>query len=1023
MIFVFAIVSYTPVYFYSVSHSQETSKFQVSLLKVRDFSESNAQGLDTKVLNTLRIQLQQSSYFAMKNPELVETWLSKSKITTTDEETAQQMAKGIGLDGVFLADILKVTMDKKAKEVQLEMQLQLIDKNGDVISRALITAGSGNKPGFTGDAELLLQEAIHNITLAAVQETQKNLTTQGTVTYIKGNGIVAVTLNDANGIKNGAEFIITRNGEKIARCVVIEVHKTNSFAQVHELVKGKFISPSDDVHLIYNPFPDPKTESLAKKSNASKSSIKTLATIVALGGVVALLVSGKKSESASSVGVALSVSASPGNIIADKKTTSTITASLKDAQTNVAVADGQTVTFKASAGTLLQGSATTLAGVATVQLQSADKPGTSVITAAYANASTSTAVLFTSLSLTLSSSVASIAANGTSAATLTATVKDASNAPAPDGTLVTFSATDGTIAGSGTTKNGAATTTLTSKASPAKITATVTAKSGGAEATTAIDFVPVQPKIIFLSANPASVPADGKTAATLTAIVKDDTNNPVVEGTEVKFTTNLGTVTATGKTVSGQAQSTITGTSPGAATVIAQADSVSTSTTVTFTSLAISAAASPTSIPADGASTTSLTITVKNAASGAALQNTAVTLKTSNGTFTSNGTATVTKNTDANGNITETLRADTKAGNALLTITCGDTTATSTVNFTPMGVSTMTVDATPSSIPADGKSTATLSVAVKDIYGNFVQDGTEVKVVISDAGAKLFATDGKIKTTNGIATTTITSSTFANKPLLRACYPSSVACTGADLGDIHAETYITFTSGTPAFLTLAADSLNIKGMAAPGVSIDGVTDVLAVLAYDANHIVVSDGTVVSFTTNCGVIVATTKTGEGLNVGGYNVQRIAKTGTAYALYVTSAAASCPVSSCGIGRVVTSAKSGDVGAIQCIVVSGDIANIALTTDKATIKADGSNSATLTATATDFNGNPVTSGLTLDFSTTLGVINPNTALTSGTDLTKLSQATSTLRGNGAPGTATVTVKWRDNPTVSSTININIQ
>lgn len=967
------------IFLFSVNacFAQEAAKFQVALLNVRDLTPAPSEATRYQAYDMLRLQIKQTPFFETKKEELVEMWLTKTKIVSSDEETAADMARGLNLDGVFIADIYEITVNEKTKEARIELQLQLIDKKGEVISRTYTYAGSFKKPGFAGETKLLVQEALQNAAASSLQETQKNLSTKGIVASIKGNGVVVTNLNLTHGIKKGAQLVVTRNGSKIARLVVIDVNKSNSLSQITEMVNGKLISPSDNVQLVFNPLPDPKAEKAKLKTKSSKSAIRTLTSILVAGGVVALLASGKKSDaqSASPSGVSISLSADPGNIIADKKTTSSITASLKDSQINVAVPDGTEVAFKTTAGTLNSGAASTSGGIAKVELQSDDKPGTAVITASYGNSTTTTTVQFTSLGISASANPTSIAANGTSTSTITVTVKDATNVPAPDGTSVTFSTTEGTIGGSSTTKNGVASTTLTSSTSATKVTATVTAKAGGAETTTTVDFVPVEPKVIFLSANPTSIPADGKTTATMTAIVKDENNNPVVDGTQVTFTSNLGTVTQTATTSEGQAQATITSTTTGTATVIAGAGTVSTSATVTFTSLSISLTASQTSIPADGVSTTTITLSVKNASSGSALQNTAVTLTTSNGTFTSNNTNQVTKNTDANGNITETLKSDTKAGTATITVSTSDTTATSTVNFSPLGVSTIAVDVTPSSITADGKSTATISVTVKDIYGNFVQDGTEVKVTISDPNAKLFTNDGKIKTTNGIATTTVTSSTSANKPLIRACYPSTVACSSADPGDIHGETYVTFSSGTPAFLSMAVNSNNIKGL-----GIANVTDVITAQVFDSSHIVVSDGTSVSFTTNCGIIIATAKTGDALSVPGYGVNVVARPGSAYALYATTGE-SCPSSSvCNKGQTTISAKSGDAEDIGCVYVTGLIATISLSTDTATIKTDGSTTASIIADAYDINGNPVTNGLTIEFQTTLGTLDTESEDTNG-------------------------------------------
>ena len=95
---------------------------------------------------------------------------------------------------------------------------------------------------------------MHQAEWIAIQETVHNLMTKGIVTYIKGSGIVVANLSASHGLKKGAELLVTRNEVKIAKMLVVEVRKTNCYSLVFELMKGKFISPSDDVRITYNPF-------------------------------------------------------------------------------------------------------------------------------------------------------------------------------------------------------------------------------------------------------------------------------------------------------------------------------------------------------------------------------------------------------------------------------------------------------------------------------------------------------------------------------------------------------------------------------------------------------------------------------------------------------------------------------------------------------------------------------------------------------------------------------------------------
>jgi len=96
---------------------------------------------------------------------------------------------------------------------------------------------------------------------------------------------------------------------------------------------------------------------------------------------------------------------------------------------------------------------------------------------------------------------------------------------------------------------------------------------------------PGWPHSVTVTAEPASIPADGTSTSTIRAIVKDINDNPVADGTTVVFATNLGTLSpTTTETVDGVAAVTLrSGTVPGKATVTAKSLRASGQVNVQFT--------------------------------------------------------------------------------------------------------------------------------------------------------------------------------------------------------------------------------------------------------------------------------------------------------------------------------------------------------------------------------------------------------------------------------------------------------
>ncbi|MBI5214479.1 MAG: hypothetical protein HY960_01865, partial [Ignavibacteriae bacterium] len=228
-----------------------------------------------------------------------------------------------------------------------------------------------------------------------------------------------------------------------------------------------------------------------------------------------------------------------------------------------------------------------------------------------------------------------------------------------------------------------------------------------------------------ITAAPISITANGTSTSTITVQLKDAYGNNLTTGGEtVALSTTSGslgsvtdnnngtyTATLTSSTVVGTA--TITGTLNGSA--------ITDDATVTFTVGSASTAtstitASPTSITANGISTSTITVQLKdvngnNLTSGGAT----VALSTTSGSLGS-----VTDN--SNGTYTATLTSSTVVGTATITGTLNgnpiadDATVTFTVGTASTATSTIT--ASPTSITANGISTSTITVQLKDVNGN-----------------------------------------------------------------------------------------------------------------------------------------------------------------------------------------------------------------------------------------------------------------------------------------------------------------
>jgi adhesin/invasin len=286
----------------------------------------------------------------------------------------------------------------------------------------------------------------------------------------------------------------------------------------------------------------------------------------------------------------------------------------------------------------------------------------------------------------------SIVADGVSTSTITVQLKDAfNNSLTSGGDTVALAANLGGMSSVTDNGNGSYTATLTSgtTAGTATITGTVNA------------------------AAPASIVADGVTTSTITVQLKDvNSNNLISGGDTVALATDLGTMGSVTDNSNGSYTATLTSaTTVGTATITGTVNAVAITDTETVTLIPGAAdvttsliTAAPTSIVADGAATSTITVQLKDAFNNSLTSGgDTVALATDLGIMGS-----VTDNSD--GSYTATLTSATTTGTATITGTVNALaiTDTATVTLTPgaADATTSLITAAPTSMVADGVTTS-----------------------------------------------------------------------------------------------------------------------------------------------------------------------------------------------------------------------------------------------------------------------------------------------------------------------------
>jgi len=641
-----------------------------------------------------------------------------------------------------------------------------------------------------------------------------NTAASGTVTFTYKSsttaGICTITATEADSGNTGTTTITQTSNNKVVvaaapASVPADGHSTSTLTVTVTGPTGTPVS-GDTVSFTVAGFPSSVCSTAPANGTTNASGVVT-ATYVA-GSVVGFCTITATESAKSATGTAtvdqtttpapanspyvVTVVASPATIQANGSATSTITVTVKDTTAAAVAGDPVNLTTAAaptgSCGTLSSTTGTTSAGGTVTETYTASKVGgVCTITAQEASTAQSAPGTVTQTgnnTVTVAASPTDVPANGAATSTVTVTVLGPTSAPVAGDTIV-FTNTPTPAGACGTTSPAGPYTTNASGQVVITYTASTTsgfcnisaAESGtGQTGATSIDQMSlVTPTSITVSASPSSVPAAGASAASTITVtvsrtgtaVSGDTVNFTVSGspaavcTSAQLSATSGTTNASGQVVITYNSSTTGGT----CTVTAKESdaALSGNTTITQTNNnTVTVVPSPTSIVANGVSTSAVTVTVLNPAS-VAVSGDSVTLTTAATPSGACGTLGATSGTtNGSGQLVETYISSTTVGFCTIAATEANTSqmgtgmVTQTMAAPANAPFTVTVAASPTTLQANGTSTSTVTATVMNTVPAAVSgDPVMFTLTPSVAGAcgTLSATSG---TTNGAGQVVVT---------------------------------------------------------------------------------------------------------------------------------------------------------------------------------------------------------------------------------------------------------------------------
>ena len=211
----------------------------------------------------------------------------------------ERLGQALGVQAVVAGEIASISFSRDRRQAKVNLVVRVIDpRSGFLLNGALAEGYSNQRPIPVTDEEQLVNEAFGNAAFNAVRQISKfNLPV---ATVLIGRDTQSVTLNKGtrDGLYNGLDMIVTRNGVVTGRIRVFSA--TNNDADATITDQGQGIRPEDRATALYH-LPDYSLDTTHTFVTSSASAVGADAPSTAshhsafsgIGGIlVALLAAG-----------------------------------------------------------------------------------------------------------------------------------------------------------------------------------------------------------------------------------------------------------------------------------------------------------------------------------------------------------------------------------------------------------------------------------------------------------------------------------------------------------------------------------------------------------------------------------------------------------------------------------------------------------------------------------------------------------------------------------------------------------
>ncbi len=161
-----------------------------------------------------------------------------------------RLGRALQAESIITGEVSAVTFVGSPKQAQVVLTVRVIDiASGEPINGAVATGYSNRRPGYTGDDDTLVQEAIRNAAFEAVRTIQNYTIPEATILTTRAGKEVLLNRGIRGGLQPGMEMIVVRRGEEVGRIRVTQVSDSDAVGEIIDFGRG--IQSEDRARAIY----------------------------------------------------------------------------------------------------------------------------------------------------------------------------------------------------------------------------------------------------------------------------------------------------------------------------------------------------------------------------------------------------------------------------------------------------------------------------------------------------------------------------------------------------------------------------------------------------------------------------------------------------------------------------------------------------------------------------------------------------------------------------------------------------